>query len=130
MDCKRAFDEAKGNLEEAKEIIKKRGLAKAEKREGRETGAGFLEAYTHAGRIGVLLELRAETDFVTRNEKFKTLAHEIAMHIAAAAPETKEELVAQPFIKDEKISVGELVKRSIAEIGENIEVARFTRYEI
>ncbi|MDP3725098.1 MAG: translation elongation factor Ts [Nanoarchaeota archaeon] len=130
MDCKRAFDEAKGDMSRAKEIIRARGLLKAAKKGERETGAGYLEAYVHATRIGVLLELRAETDFVTKNEKFKALAHEIAMHIAASAPETKEELLKQPHIKDEKTTIEELVGQAIAEIGENIEIARFTRYEI
>lgn len=130
MDCKRACEEAKGDMERAREIIREKGLLKAAKKGERETGAGHLESYIHAGRIGVLLELRAETDFVTRNEKFKTLAHELAMQIAATAPETKKELLKQPYIKDEKVSVEELVKRAIAEIGENIEVGRFTRYEL
>ncbi|MEK7479057.1 MAG: translation elongation factor Ts [Patescibacteria group bacterium] len=130
MDCKRAFDEAKGDMVRAKECIKEKGLLKAAKKGERETGAGYLETYVHAGRIGVLLEMRAETDFVTKNEKFRALAHEIAMQIAASAPESKEALYKEPYIKDEKMSVEELVKSAIAEIGENITVAKFTRYEV
>lgn len=130
MDCKRAFEEGKGDMRRAKEIIREKGFAKAMKKSGRETGAGFLETYVHAGRIGVLLEMRAETDFVTKNEKFRTLAHEIAMQIAATAPETKEELMSQPYIKDETMSVEKLVQQKIAEIGENITITRFTRYEV
>ncbi len=130
MDCKRAFEEAGHDMERARAIIREKGLLKAAKKGERETGAGYLESYIHGGRIGVLLEVRAETDFVTKNEKFRALAHEIAMQIAAAAPETGEELLKQPYIKDEKTSVEDLIKQSIAEIGENIEVGRFVRYEI
>ena len=130
MDCKRAFEEAEGDLERARKIIREKGLLKAAKKGDRETGAGYLEAYIHAGRIGVLLEMRAETDFVTRNDKFKTLAHELAMQIAATGAETKDELLKQLFIKDEKITIEELIKSAIAEIGENIEIGRFIRYEI
>jgi len=130
MDCKHAFEEAKGDMGRAKEIIREKGLLKAAKKSDRATGAGYLEAYIHAGRIGVLLEMRAETDFVTRNDKFKTLTHELAMQIAAAGAETKDELLKQLFIKDEKITIEELIKSAIAEIGENIEIGRFIRYEI
>lgn len=130
MDCKRALEEAKGDFEKAKAIIREKGLTKAAKKSERETGAGYLESYIHAGRLGVLLELRCETDFVARNEKFKKLAHELAMHIAAMNPESVEELLGQPFVKDEKETVENLVKQTIAELGENIEIARFTRYEI
>lgn len=130
MDCKRALEEAKGDFGKAKAIIREKGLAKAAKKSERETGAGYLESYIHAGRVGVLLELRCETDFVARNEKFRKLAHELAMHIAAMNPENVEELLGQLFVKDEKETVKNLVKQAIAELGENIEVARFTRYEI
>ena len=95
-----------------------------------ETGAGHLESYVHAGRVGVLLELRCETDFVARNEKFKKLAHELVMQIAAMNPENVNELMEQPFVKDEKETVENLVKTTIAELGENIEIARFIRYEL
>ncbi len=130
MDCKRALEEASGNFEKAKTIIREKGFAKAAKKSERETGAGHLESYVHAGRVGVLLELRCETDFVARNEKFRKLAHELAMQIAAMNPENVNELMEQPFVKDEKETIENLVKQTIAELGENIEVARFTRYEI
>jgi len=80
MDCKKALDEAKGNFDLAKELIEKGGMAKAEKRAARATGAGILEAYVHNGRIGVLLELRTETDFVAKSEPIKALVHELALH--------------------------------------------------
>jgi len=117
MECKRAVDEAQGNIEEAKKIIYARGLTKAEKKQERATGAGTISAYIHNERIGVLLLLRCETDFVSRGEHFKKTAHEIAMHIAAMAPESVEALLMQPFIRDESKTVEDLVKTLIAQVG-------------
>ena len=130
MDCKHALDEAKGDIEKARKLISEKGLAKAAKKSGRETGAGYLEAYVHGDRIGVLLEVHCETDFVAKNEKFKKLAHELAMQIAAMNPKTPEDLLKQPFIKDNGVEVGNKIKQAIAELGENIQIERFTRYEI
>ena len=86
MDCKRALEAAKGDYEKAKALIAEQGITKAAKKEERTTGAGHLELYLHSGRVGVMLELRAETDFVTRSEQFKELAKNVAMHIAAMNP--------------------------------------------
>ncbi|MDP2629672.1 MAG: translation elongation factor Ts [Candidatus Harrisonbacteria bacterium] len=130
MDCKKALDEAGGDLEKAKAIIKEQGLAKAAKKGERAAGAGYLEAYIHQGRVGVLLQLNAETDFVTRNEQFRELAKNLAMHIAAMAPESVEELLSQPYMRDESQTVEGYVKSVIGTIGENITVAQFTRYQI
>ncbi|MBI5401646.1 translation elongation factor Ts [Candidatus Wolfebacteria bacterium] len=130
MECKRALDEAGGDLEKAKMIIFERGLARAEKKSGRATGAGLLETYIHNNRVGVLLEIRCETDFVARNELFKELAHNIAMHIAAMNPLNIEELFAQNYVKDESITIDALIKEAISKIGENIKVEKFCRYEI
>jgi elongation factor Ts len=130
MDCKRALDDAGGDFEKAKKLIFERGVAKAEKRAERKTGAGLLETYVHNGRIGVILELRCETDFVAKTDVFKTLAHDLAMHIASMNPETIEELVKQPFVKDESITVGDLITQAIAKTGENTKVERFCRYEL
>jgi elongation factor Ts len=130
MDCKRALDDAGGDFDAAVSIIKERGLAKVEKREGRETGAGLLEVYVHNERIGVLLELRSETDFVARSEPMRTLSHKLAMQIAAMDPSNVEELLSQPFIQDESRQVRDLINEVIARTGENIKVARFTRYEL
>ena len=130
MECKRALDQAGGDIEKAKAIIFEAGLARAEKKSERKTGAGLLETYVHNNRVGVLLELRCETDFVARNEKFKELAHDIVMHIAAMNPETAEELLAQNFIKNDSITIEQLIKSSIATIGENIKVEKFCRYEL
>ena len=130
IECKSALTEANGDLEKAVAIIHERGLAKAEKRKDRATGAGLLESYVHNERVGVLLELRTETDFVARSKDFRELAHDLAMQIAAMAPADVDELLSQVYIKDESIKVDELVKRTSAKLGENIRVERFCRYEI
>ncbi len=176
LECKKALEETGGNLEEAVELLRKRGIAKAAKKAGRETKEGIIHAYIHAGgRVGVLLELNCETDFVARNEVFKELANELALQIAAMKPqyvsrdtvpkevlekegeiareaalaEGKPEHIAekiaegkvekflkevclleQPYIKDDKKTVEDLIKEYIAKLGENIQVRRFTRYEI
>src|SRR3989344_2367328 len=100
MECKRALEEAGGDLEKAEKVIEIKGIVRAEKKGERKTGAGHIETYIHAGRIGVLLEMRCETDFVARSDQFRSLAHEIAMQIAAMAPEAPEELLKQLCIKD------------------------------
>ena len=130
MDCRKALMEADGDIERAKEVIAEKGLAKVEKRAGRETGAGLAYSYIHAERIGVLLEVRAETDFVVRSEPFRKLVHELAMQIAAAAPTSVDELLAQPYIKDESKNVKDLVNGVIAQVGENVVVKQFYRIEV
>ena len=130
MECKKALEEAGGDFEKAKIIIHKRGLAKAERKGDRSTGAGLLHSYIHNERVGVLLELRCETDFVARNESFKELAHNLAMHIAAMNPFNLEELMTQIYIKDDSINIEEFIKSTIAKIGENIKIEKFCRYEI
>jgi elongation factor Ts len=130
MDCKRALQDAEGNFESAKKLIQERGLAKVEKRADRETGAGLIKAYIHNERIGVLLDVRAETDFVVRSEPFKELAQELVMQIAAMEPKTVEELLEQPYVRDESRKVNSLVQDVIARVGENVRVNRFVRYEV
>ena len=130
MDCKKALREANGNFDKAMEIIRERGAAIAEKRGERKTGAGVLESFVHNGRVGVLLELRTETDFVARSEPFQELAHEIVMQIAAMEPENAEALLKQSYIKDESMDVEGLINSVIAKVGENIKVERFCRYEL
>lgn len=130
MDCKRALDETGGDFAEALELIKKRGAAIAEKKSGREAKAGLIEAYVHNNRIGVLLEIHAETDFVARSEPFKELAHLIVTHIAAMNPATVDELLKHPHVRNEKETINDLLTATIAKVGENIKVERFTRYEI
>lgn len=130
MECKKALEEAKGDYDAAVKIIHERGLAKVEKRAGRETGAGLVKSYVHNERIGVLVDLRAETDFVVRSEPFRNLAHELTMQLAAVPAETVDELMAQPYIKDESKTIADLVKDVIARVGENVRVNAFYRIEL
>lgn len=130
MDCKRALEEADGDFEKATALIKEWGVVIAKKKGERKTGAGILESYIHNDRVGVLLELRTETDFVARSKLFRELAHELAMQIAAMAPADVESLLKQPYIKDESTNVGDFIKSVIAKVGENIKVERFCRYEL
>ncbi len=130
MACKKAFAEAKGDFEKAGALIKERGLVKVEQKSGRSTGSGLLETYLHNDRVGVMLELRCETDFVARSDVFKGLAHDVVMQIAAMEPADVDNLLSQPYIKNEAITVSDLIKDAIARVGENIQVKRFCRYEL
>lgn len=130
MECKKAIEEAGGDLEKAVSIIHERGLVKAEKKSERSTGAGVLQSYIHNERVGVLLELRCETDFVARNPLFKELARDLSMQIAAINPKNPDELLAQNYIKDESLTVENFIKSVIAKLGENIKVEKFCRYEL
>lgn len=175
LDCKKALEEAKGDFEKAVENLRKKGASVSAKRADRESKEGFIGVYTHGGRVAAMVELNSETDFVARNEDFKALAVDLAMQVAASAPEyvSREEVPAetvkkemdlelekakadgkpadlaekiaqgkiekfyaevclldQPFIKDDKIKVGDLLHERIASIGENIKVGRFQRFEI
>jgi len=176
MDCKKALEEAGGDLEKAVDILRKKGAAKADKRAGREASEGWIGSYVHFdGSVGVLVELNCETDFVARTDDFQGLAKEIAVHIAAVSPlavrieELPAELVErerkvyesqvaeqkkpenirgkivdgmmrkfyeervlleQQFVKDDKRTVGELVKELSGKTGEKVEVRRFVRFEL
>lgn len=130
MDCKRALADAGGDFDRAASLIRERGFIKAEKKAERGTGAGLLESYIHNNRIGVLLELRCETDFVARTDEFKTLAHELAMQVAAMDPADVKTLMSQPYFRDETTTTENVLKGVIAKVGENIAVARFCRYEL
>lgn len=130
MDCKRALVDAEGDIERAKALIMERGLVKAEKKSDRITGAGVLESYVHNSRVGVLLDLRCETDFVARSEPFRTLAHELAMQIAAMNPENPESLAKQEYVRDTSMTVDAYIKGIISKVGENIRIERFCRYEL
>ncbi len=130
MDCRKALIEANGDLDAAVKIIHEKGLAKMEKRADRETGAGLVQSYVHNERIGVLLEIRAETDFVVRSEPFRALAKDVAMQIAAVAPENVEALLAQPCIKDESKPIKDLLSEVIAKVGENVTIKQFSRIEV
>lgn len=129
MEAKTALEEAAGDLQQAISILRKKGQMRAQKKSDRTTKAGIIDCYIHGGgRIGVLVEVNCETDFVARNEEFQKLVHDLALHIAALAPQDTDELLGQPFVRDENITVQELLNQKIAIIGENIQVRRFTRY--
>ena len=176
MDCKQALSEAKGNLEEAVVLLRKRGVSVAAKKATRVTSEGSVSSYIHAGgKIGVLVEINCESDFVARTEDFKELIHDIAMHIAASDPKyvrkedvTKADfdrekeiyldqaiksgkpaniaekmvngkmekfyeevcLLEQPFIKDQTVSIGQLIATKVGKLGENIAVRRFARFKV
>jgi elongation factor Ts len=176
MDCKQALTEAKGDLEQAVILLRKRGVSVAAKKATRVTSEGSVASYIHAGgKIGVLLEVNCESDFVARTEDFKEMVHDIAMHIAASDPKfiRKEDvtpeayerekdiyraqaaatgkppqvvekivegkmskfyeevcLYEQPFIKDQTISIGQLIASKIGKLGENIAVRRFARFKV
>lgn len=176
MDCKQALSEAKGNLEEAVVLLRKRGVSVAAKKATRVTSEGSVSSYIHAGgKIGVLVEVNCESDFVARTEDFKELIHDIAMHIAASDPKyvRKEDvtpeayarekeiyldqairsgkpaniaekmvagkmekfyeevcLLEQPFIKDQTVSIGQLIATKVGKLGENIAVRRFARFKV
>ncbi|OFW55698.1 MAG: translation elongation factor Ts [Candidatus Solincola sediminis] len=176
MDSKKALEESQGDVEKAVRILREKGLAGAQKKMGRVASEGIVDAYIHLNnRIGVLLEVNCETDFVARNETFRCMVHDIALHIAASSPlyvspedipenilevekeinraraikEGKPEqvvdkivegrlkkfyeevcLLDQPFIRDPETTIGELVRETIAAVGENIVVRRFSRFQI
>jgi elongation factor Ts len=176
MECKAALTEANGNMDEAITLLRKRGLAQAAKRAGRTTAQGLIGSYIHmGGKIGVLVEVNCETDFVARTEAFQNLVKEVAMHIAAADPKwvrredvspeaiEKEKsiyraqmensgkpanvldkiiegklgsfysqfvLLDQPFVRDDKMTVSQLVAEASAKTGENITIGRFTRFRV
>lgn len=176
MECKKALVEANGDTEKAVEILRKKGIAKAAKKAERATRAGIVDSYIHnGGKIGVLVEVLSETDFVARNEEFKAFVHDVALHIAAMNPkyiksddipadEMKKEtkileeearasgkptdivkkivagklekyyseicLLNQPFVKDQDITIQDLLNQKISKIGENIVISRFSRFEI
>jgi elongation factor Ts len=176
MDCKQALTEARGDMEQAIVLLRKKGLASAANKATRVTSEGAVASYIHAGgKIGVLVEVNCESDFVARTDEFKNLVHDIAMHIAASDPKfiRKEDVTAddyerekdiyraqakttgkpdhvvekivegkmekfyeevclyeQPFIKDQAISVGQLIASAIGKLGENISVRRFARFKV
>jgi elongation factor Ts len=175
MDCKKALKETEGDFEKAMDWLRQKGIASAAKKEGRVAAEGLVDSYIHTGgRVGVLVEVNCETDFVARREEFKTLVRDVAMQVAACPnveyvrvgdipeaiiakekavemgredlagkPQAMREkivdgriqkrlkelsLMDQPFIKDQNISIDELVKRAVSQLGENIQVRRFSRF--
>lgn len=126
-DCRQALKESGGDMEKAKELLKKKGLDKAAAKLEREVKAGVVDVYSHAGKVGVMVELLCETDFVARTDDFKNLAHELALQIASMNPASLEELLKQEYIRDQSMTVEQLIKSVVAKVGENIQVGRFER---
>ena len=130
MDCKKALDEAGGDYEKAKGILAANADSIAKKKAERSTEQGLIEAYVHGGRVGVLVEVRCESDFVAKNPEFKAMAHNIALQIASMAPQNIKELLGQEYIMDTKMTIDGYIKSVISKIRENIQVKRFTRFEL
>lgn len=146
MDAKRALEEASGDFDEARKLVRQQGIAAAVKRSERETSQGVIEAYIHGqGRIGALVEVQCETDFVARTDTFKQLAKDIAMQVAAMNPlgltpedvpedvsGNREEyaLLKQSFIREPSQTIEDLVQTAIGQTGENIKIGKFSRFEL
>ena len=146
IDCKNALIESNGDVEKACEILTKRGIAIAKKKADRTAEQGLIESYIHlGGKVGTMVEVNCETDFVAKTDEFKDLAHDLALQIAAMAPiyissdEIPPEsdvdpqttcLLLQSFIKDPDKTIQDLVNETIAKVGENIKIRRFTRFEL
>lgn len=144
MDSKRALEEVDGDETKAVELLREKGLASAAKRAGRETSEGVIESYIHSGnRVGALVQLSSETDFVARTDEFTELARELAMQVAAMNPKfvdrdsvpddageisDEELLMEQAYIRDPGQTIGDLVKNLAAKTGENVHIGRFVRY--
>jgi len=130
MDCKKVLTETDGDLEKAMELLRERGIAKAAKKSGRVAAEGLVEGYiSENGKIGSIVEVNSETDFVAKNEEFKAFVLDIAKQVAEKNPTTVEELLAQPSIAVEGKTVNEVLVDKIATIGENLNIRRFTRFE-
>ena len=130
-DCRRALEESDGDYNKAIIWLKKHGIEKAERKSDRQTSQGLIESYIHQnGRVGAMVEILCETDFVARTSEFKNLAHEIAMQVASMDPRDIDSLLKQEYIRDGSKTVGDLVKETIAKLGENIVVAQFERLEV
>jgi elongation factor Ts len=146
MQCRNALEKHEGNREKALEFLKEQGLLKAKEKEERTAAEGLIEAYIHTGgKVGAMVELNCETDFGARTDEFKELAHNIAMQVAAMAPQFVSEaevpkgadiepqtacLLLQPYIKDQELTIQDIITETIARLGENIKVSRFTRFEL
>lgn len=128
MDIKKALDEVGGDVEKASKLLRKQGFNKAEKRSGRETEQGIIDAYVHLGRIGVLVEVNCETDFVARNEDFKNFVHEVALQIAQSSTQDVDSLLEEEYFRNPEQTIDDLLRNIIVKTGENIRIKRFSRF--
>ncbi|MBI3341783.1 translation elongation factor Ts [Candidatus Curtissbacteria bacterium] len=130
-DCRKALEEAKGDFKKAEELLKSWGIDKAASKSDRVVGAGLVETYIHSGgKVGSMVEINCETDFVARTDEFKSLAHEVAMQVAAMDPKDVEDLKKEDYIRDSSKTIEGLVKETVAKVGENIQIKRFMRFEL
>lgn len=131
MDCKRALEDADGDMDKGEELVKARGLAKAEKKSDRETKEGYIASYVHTNnKVASMVEILCETDFVARNPEFQTMAREVAMQVVSMDPKTVDELLAQEYLRNPSITIETLVKQLSGKIGEKFVVSRFVRYAV
>lgn len=128
MEIKNALEASGGNEAKTIELLRKQGTAKAQSKQGRNASQGLVEAYTHNGTIGVIVEVNCETDFVARTEDFKAFVHDVALHIAAMNPDSIEALLGQSFVKDESKTMQALTEEVSAKVGEKVAIRRFVRY--
>ncbi len=131
MECRRALEATDGNKDMAILLLKGQGAEMAEKSRDRVLRAGAVVSYIHTGEtVGVMVELLCETDFVAKNPEFKSVAHDIAMHIAAMNPLNTTELLEQPFIKDPGQKINDLINHTVQKFGERTEIGRFARFSL
>jgi len=131
MDAKKAIEESNGDMDKAVEIIRAKGLAKAESKSDREVRSGKVYCYTHnGGSAAAMVEIACETDFVAKTPEFETLCKEVAMQVVSMNPENVEELLKQEYIRDASVTIEQLVKTLISKTGENIRVVRFARFKL
>lgn len=145
MDCKKALEEGNGDIDKAESLLKEKGIASAAKKADRDTDQGLIDTYIHSGgRIAAMIEINCETDFVARTDDFVSLAHDIAMQVAAMSPTlltiedapenedvTEDQcLLSQPFIKDPSKTIQDLINETVGKLGENIRVRRFKRFSL
>jgi len=129
--CKEALEEAKGDVIKAREILRQKGAEFAAKKSARETSQGAIFSYIHHNKkMGSMLELLCETDFVAINEDFLKLGNNIVMHIASTAPKDAKELMKAPFIKDPTSTIQDILRDAILKLGENVSIGRFERFEL
>lgn len=128
MDIKKALDEAKYDIIKAEELLKARGAEVAEKKSTRATGQGLIDCYIHMGKIGVMVEVNCETDFVARNDEFKKFVHEVTLQAATTEAENVEDLLKEDYFKDPGKTIDNLLKEAIQKTGENIKIKRFVKF--
>jgi len=129
-DCRSALEETKGDVDKAVDVLKKKGIEKAAKKSDRETHEGRVFSYVHSGKIGALVSLQCETDFVAKTEEFQNLGKELCLQVSAMDPKDIDELLEQEYIRDAGIKIGDMIKSAISKLGENIKVASFSRIKI